>query len=382
MTKGDYYEILGVDRSAGIEDIKKAYRKMAIKYHPDRNPGNKDAEEKFKEAAEAYEVLSDPEKRRRYDQYGHEGVRSTGFQGFTNVEDIFRNFGDFFSDFGGFGDIFSGFGGGRRSGGTRTRVYQGRNLQINLKLTLEEIQTGVTKKIKIRSMVPCSTCGGTGAEGGKSKTTCTVCGGAGEIRQVQRTAFGQFVNITICRNCDGEGSVIKNVCPVCRGDSREHKEDLIQVKIPPGVSTGNYITLQGQGDSGKYNGPSGDIVVLIEEKEHEYFERHGDDILLEVSISFAQAAMGDKIEIPTLNGRAKLEIPAGIQSGKILRMRSKGLPHLKSSREGDQLIRVLVHTPTTLNSREKEIFAELAQSENALPPEKNGIFRKVKDIFH
>jgi len=382
MTKRDYYEVLGIDRNAGTEDIKKAYRKMAIKHHPDRNPGDKDAEEKFKEAAEAYEVLSDPEKRRRYDQFGHEGVRSTGYQGFTNVEDIFRSFGDFFTDFGGFGDIFSGFGGGRRSGGTRTRVYQGQDLQVNLKLTLEEIQTGITKKIKIRRMVPCGACKGTGAEGGKSKTTCPVCNGAGEIRQVQRTAFGQFVNISACHNCNGEGSVIRNVCPVCHGDSRERNEDLIQVKIPPGVSTGNYIPLRGQGDAGKYNGPPGDIVVLIEEKEHEYFERHGDDVLLEVNISFAQAAMGDKIEIPTLNGKVKLEIPPGIQSGKILRMRGKGLPRINSSRQGDQLIRVLVHTPTTLNSREKELFAELAHSENALPPEKNGIFKKVKNIFH
>jgi molecular chaperone DnaJ len=383
MTKRDYYEVLGVDRRAETDDVKKAYRKMAIKYHPDRNPGNKDAEEKFKEAAEAYEVLSDPEKRQKYDQFGHEGVRSTGYQGYTNVEDIFRHFGDIFGDFGGLEDLFgfgnSGFGGRTRTSNSRP-VYKGQDLQVTLKLMLEEVQTGITKKIKIRKLVSCSVCGGTGARGGDGKTTCPKCSGTGEIRQVQRTPFGQFVNITTCSTCRGEGQVIKDVCPACRGESLERIEEMIQVKIPPGVDKGNYITLRGQGDAGRFNGIPGDIIAIIDVEDHQYFDRHGDDILLDVNISFGQAVLGYKVEIPTLNGHALLEIPSGTQSGKILRMRGKGLPRLNSSKRGDQLVRINVYTPTTLNKRERELFTELARSENALPHNKNDIFKKIKDI--
>ena len=381
MTKRDYYEVLGVGKSAGTDDIKKAYRKLAIKYHPDRNPDNKDAEEKFKEAAEAYDVLSDPEKRQRYDQFGHEGVRSAGYQGYSNIEDIFRNFGDFFSDLGGFGDIFGG-GGGRRQAGRRARSYQGQDLQVKLQLTLEEILPGITKKVKIRKLVACDACGGSGAKGGNSRSTCQACGGSGEIRHAQRTAFGQFVNITVCSTCNGEGTIIKETCPTCHGQSVVRKEETIQVTIPPGISSGNYITLRGKGDAGRYNGLGGDLIVLIDEKEHEYFERHDDDILLELQVSFTQAVTGDKIDVPTLNGRVKLTIPPGIQSGKILRMRGKGLPHLSSRSIGDQLVRILVYTPTTITKREKELFEELAQSQNALPHGKNGIFKKIKDYMH
>ncbi len=377
MTKRDYYKVLGIGRDTGTDDIKKAYRKLTMKFHPDRNPGNTEAEEKFKEAAEAYDVLSDSEKRQRYDQFGHEGVRSTGYQGYSNVEDIFRNFGDFFNDFGGFGDIF---GGGRKSGGRRSQTYQGQDLQVKLGLTLEEVQTGITRKVKIKKLVSCEICNGSGAKDRSSKTSCQTCGGNGEIRQVQRTAFGQFVNITACGACNGEGTIIKDRCPTCNGQSVVRKEETIQVTIPVGVSSGNYITLRGQGDAGKYNGVAGDLIVVIEEKEHDYFERHGDDILLELQVSFTQAVMGDKIDVPTLNGHAKLTIPSGIQSGKILRMRSKGLPHLNSRSVGDQLVLILVYTPTTLSKREKELFAELAQSENSLPRDKNGIFRKIKDF--
>jgi len=379
MEKQDYYTILGVSRNAAEEEIKKAYRKLAIKYHPDRNPGDKDAEEKFKQAAEAYEVLKDPEKRSRYDQFGHEGVRSAGFQGFSNIEEIFRNFGDFFSDFGGFGDIF---GGSRRaSTGGRRHTYKGQDLQVTVKLTLEEVLTGVTKKIKMRRLVRCSACSGTGAKGGTQKTTCPVCNGAGEIRQVQRTAFGQFVNITPCYNCNGEGQVIRDRCPACAGESLVNHEETIQVKIPAGVSDGNYITLRGQGDAGKYNGYSGDLIVMIEEKEHEYFERHGDDILIDLTISFAQAALGASVEIPVLNGRAKLEIRQGMQSGKILRMRGRGLPHVNSGRRGDQLVRISIYTPRKLNKRERELFTELLEAENSLPSKKNGLFGKIKDYI-
>ena len=372
--------MLGVGTSAGNDDVKKAYRKLAIKHHPDRNADNKEAEEKFKEAAEAYDVLSDPNKRQRYDQFGHEGIRSTGYQGYSNIEDIFQNFGDFFSDLGGFGDIFGG--GGRRQAGRQTRSYQGQDLQVKIQLTLEEIRTGVIKKVKIRKLVACDACSGSGAKGGSSQSTCQTCGGSGEIRHAQRTAFGQFVNITACSTCNGEGTVIKDTCPTCHGQSVVRKEETIQVTIPAGVSSGNYISMRGQGDAGKYKGAGGDLIVLIEEKAHEYFERHDEDVLLELQIGFTQAAIGDKVEVPTLNGRVKLSVPPGIQSGKILRLRGKGLPQLNSKSIGDQLVRILVYTPTSITKREKELFEELAQSENALPRGKNGIFKKIKDYMH
>ncbi len=380
MAKKDYYNILGVSRDASKEEIKKSYRRLAIKYHPDRNPNDKEAEDKFKEAAEAYEVISDPEKRSRYDQFGHEGVKSTGFEGFSNFDDIFSHFSDIFGDFGSFGDFF---GGGRRShgGGTRTKTYKGQDLQATIVLTLEEILTETTKKLKLRRFVSCEVCDGSGSKRGAGKMTCNVCGGAGEIRQVQRTAFGQFVNITACYNCNGEGQVIKEPCLECSGQSVIKKEETIQVKIPQGVSSGNYITLRGQGDAGKYNGIPGSLIVVIEEKEHEYFERHGDDIVLNLSVSFAQAAIGTDIEIPTLEGRAVLTVPAGTQSGRILRMKGKGLPNLNSSRKGDQLVRISVYTPVKLTKRERELFNELNISDNSLPPEKTSIFRKIKDFI-
>ncbi|MFC1557266.1 molecular chaperone DnaJ [candidate division KSB1 bacterium] len=379
MAKRDYYETLGVNRSAAPDEIKKAYRKVAMKYHPDRNPDDKTAEEKFKEAAEAYEVLSNQDKKARYDQFGHEGIKGTGFEGFSNFDDIFSHFGDIFGDFGGFGDFF---GGTRRSrsGGTRKRTYKGQDLKVNLKLSLEEILEGIKKTIKIRRLVRCDACGGDGSKSGSGKTTCPVCQGTGEIRQVQRTAFGQFVNITTCYNCNGDGRVIKDVCPVCSGDSVIRKEETIQVKIPAGVTSGNYISLRGQGDAGRYNGYSGDLIVMIEENEHEIFERHGEDIVLNLSVSYAQAALGVEIEIPTLKGRSILHIPPGTQSGRILRMRDKGLPRLNSSRVGDQLVRISVYTPVKLSKRDKELLDELARSENSLPRDHDSLFKKVKDF--
>lgn len=381
MQKKDYYEVLGVGKSAGEEEIKKAYRKMAIKYHPDRNPGDKDAEDKFKEAAEAYEVLKDPEKRRKYDQFGHEGLRGSGFEGFSNVEDIFSAFGDFFSDFGfgGFGDFF---GGRQRQGGSRRRVYKGQDLQVKLKLTLEEIQNETIKKISLRRLAPCESCNGTGAKGGSGKSTCPTCQGAGEIRQVQRTAFGQFVNVSGCPTCNGEGQIIKEPCPACRGESVVVSEETVKVTIPAGVSNGNYLTLRGHGDAGKYNGPNGDLIVVIEELEHEYFERDGDDVILDLTISFSQAVLGDKVEIPTLSGRANLVIPPGTQSGKLLRMKGKGLPNLNSRRRGDQLVHITLYTPEKVNSQEKQLFNDLKNSENSLPSQKNGLFKKIKDFIN
>ncbi|RKY85147.1 molecular chaperone DnaJ [candidate division KSB1 bacterium] len=379
MNKKDYYEVLGVSRDATESEIKKAYRKLAMKYHPDRNPGDKEAEEKFKEAAEAYEVLRDPEKRQRYDRFGHEGIKGTGFQGFSNIEDIFDAFGDFFSDFGGFGDFF---GTSRRRTTRRRTSNRGSDLQVKLALTLEEIASGTVKKIKVRKLVRCGMCNGSGARAGSSLTTCPVCGGTGEMRQVSRSFFGQVVNITTCYNCNGEGSIIKEKCPECKGEGRVRVEKTISVTIPAGVATGNYIPLRGEGNAGLRNGPNGDLIVYIEEKEHPYFERNGDDIIYNLIISFSQAALGDEVEVPTLTGKAKLRIEPGTQSGKILRMRGKGISHLHSHGYGDQLVRISVWTPIDLTPREKELFRELAKSKNSLPPKKNeNFFRKVKNAF-
>ncbi|MGB9773396.1 MAG: molecular chaperone DnaJ [Bacteroidota bacterium] len=363
--KRDYYEVLGVSRNATQDEIKSAYRRLAMKYHPDRNPGNKEAEEKFKEAAEAYEVLSNEEKRRRYDQFGHEGMRATDFRDFTNVSDIFSAFSDIFG--GAFGrSIFEDFFGEtstRTATGRQQAAAQGSDLKVRLRLTLEEIAIGAEKKLKIKKWKVCSTCGGTGARGSRGKTVCPVCHGTGETRHVSRSVFGQFVNITRCSNCGGEGYVISDPCPACGGEGRIQGEDTVKVTIPAGVSDGNYLTLRGQGNAGRRGGPSGDLIVIVEEEKHPYFIRHGDDILYELLISFTEAALGAEVEVPTLTGRARLKIDPGTQSGKILRMRDKGIPHLNSYGRGDQLIRIHVLTPTKLTSRDKELLRELDKSD-------------------
>ena len=363
MGKRDYYEILGVTRDASVEEIKKAYRKMAMKYHPDRNPGDKEAEEKFKEAAEAYEVLTNPEKKRRYDQFGHEGLRGGpgGFGGFDfDLSDALRTFMEGFGGFGGFGDIF----GTSRKASTHER---GNDLQIKLTLTLKEIATGVEKKIKIKRMVRCEKCGGSGASSPDAIKVCPVCHGTGQVRQVSRSIFGQFVNISTCQTCGGEGKVISEVCPVCRGEGRVKGESTIKVKIPAGVATGNYITLRGEGDVGPRGGAAGNVFVFIEEKKDDVFERHGDDILYNCYISITQAVLGDEVEIPTLTGKARLHIDPGIQSGKILRMRGRGIPHLNGHGKGDQLVRVTVWTPTKLSKEVKALFQKLAQYKEIFP---------------
>lgn len=367
MAKRDYYQVLGVARTASQDEIKKAYRKMALQWHPDRNPGNKDAEEKFKEAAEAYEVLGDPPKRQRYDQYGHEGIRGTDFRPFTDVNDIFSTFSDIFgSGFGGsiFDDMF----------GTQTRQQQrsagpGSDLKIRLKLSLEEVASGVDKKLKIKNWKVCETCHGTGAKSASGTITCPVCNGTGEVRQVSRSVFGQFVNIATCQNCNGEGKVIREPCVTCHGEGRIQGETTIKVTIPGGVSEGNYIPIRGQGNVGRRGGPPGDIIVVIEEEPHAIFTRNGDDVILDLLISYPEAALGADIEVPTLSGRARLKVDPGTQSGRVLRMRDKGIPHLNGFGRGDQLVRVNVWVPTSLNAREREALKHLAEFDHINPKE-------------
>jgi molecular chaperone DnaJ len=382
MAKRDYYDILGLGRDASEEDIKKAYRKLALQYHPDRNPGNKDAEEKFKEATEAYEVLKDPDKRARYDRFGHVGVTGAGgFEGFDfgafDLSDALRAF---MRDFGGFGSVFDDFF------GTTTRTRRGRrrgqDLQIRLKLTLEEIATGVEKKIKLKRLQKCDACNGTGAEKGSSKRECPQCQGAGQIRRVSRSLFGQFASVTTCPTCEGEGTVIDRLCPVCSGQGRVKGVSTINVKVPPGVTTGNYIPLRGGGNIGPRGGSAGDAIVLIEEEEHPTFRRREDDIICEIPLSFTQAALGDEIVVPTLDGNSNLKIPPGTQSGKIFKFRNKGIPHLHGYGKGDELVRVVVWVPTRLSTEEKKLLKELADKENFKPP-KGGksFFDKLRETL-
>jgi molecular chaperone DnaJ len=388
MTKQDYYKILGVARSASADEIKKAYRKMALKLHPDRNPGNKEAEEKFKDAAEAYEVLRDPDKRRRYDQFGHDGLRGTNYRDFDNVNDIFSAFGDIFgSGFGG-GIFEEVFGGGSRGGGRRRsgQGQQGSNLQIKLPLTLEEIASGVDKKLKVKKQTQCQTCHGAGATSASGRTSCSQCQGTGEVRQVSRSMFGQFVNITACPTCEGEGTIIKDHCQSCGGEGRVQGETTIKVTVPAGVSQDNYIPLRGQGNTGRRGGPPGDLLVVIEEKQHENFARNEDDILYDLFISFPTAVSGGDVEVPTLGGRARLTIEKGTPGGRMLRMRERGIPHLNGYGKGDQLVRVNIWVPQKLSAEEKELLEKLSAMEHINPTEEDrkrnkSFFSKMKDVF-
>ncbi len=383
MAKRDYYEVLGVSRDATEEDIKKAYRRLALKYHPDKNPGSKEAEEKFKEATEAYEVLKDPQKRSTYDQFGHAGLSGAGgFGGFDfSTFDLSDALRAFMRDFGSFGSVFNEFFGSTPTG-TQRRYQKGRDLQIRLKLTLEEIATGVEKKIKLKRLQKCTECDGTGVAKGSLKKICPKCQGAGQIRRVSRSLFGQFVNVSTCDYCDGEGMVVDSPCPICRGDGRVKGISTISVKIPAGVTSGNYIQLRGAGNAGPRGGPSGDVVVLIEELEHPTFRRRGDDIMFETLISFTQAALGDEITVPTLDGKVNLKIPPGTQSGRIFRLKGKGIPRLHGYGRGDELIRVLVWVPTRLSSEEKRLLKELASMENMKPQEKDkSFFEKLRETL-
>ena len=380
--KRDYYEVLGVSRSASATEIKKAYRKLALQYHPDKNPGDKEAEEKFKEAAEAYDVLSNDDKRRRYDQYGHAGVGggAGGFGGGMSMEDIFSHFGDIFGNFGGFGG-FSGFGGG---GGRARRVNRGSNLRVKVKLTLEEIATGVEKKIKVKKYVACSHCHGSGAKDGTSYTTCSTCNGSGQVTRVQNTILGQMQTTSTCPACEGEGKIIKEKCSHCNGEGVQLSEEVIQLNIPAGVAEGMQLSLSGQGNAARRGGINGDLIVLIEEQEHPQLVRDGNDLLYNVFVSFPEAVLGDSAEIPTLEGKVKVKVEPGTQPGKILRLRGKGLPDVNGYGKGDLLVKVNVWIPKTLSKEDKKIVEKLKDYEDFRPGKtdnKTGFFKKVKDFF-
>lgn len=386
MSKKDYYEVLGVSKSAGADEIKKAYRKVAMQFHPDRNPGDKAAEEKFKEAAEAYEVLSDADKKAQYDRFGHAGVGSAGRGGFgggggMNMDDIFSQFGDVFGD-----DLFGNFfgGGQRRGGGQRTRGTRGSNLRVKLKLTYEEIAKGVTKNIKVKKYIGCTTCGGSGAKDKNSVQTCSACGGSGQVRKVQNTFLGQMQTVTTCPTCNGEGSTITAKCGSCKGEGRVYGEETISIDVPAGVQDGMQLSVSGRGNAGERGGSAGDLIILIEEEAHKELQRDGLNVAYDLHISFTDAVFGVQIEVPTIDGRAKIKIPAGTQSGKILRLKGKGFPAVQSYEKGDQLIHVNVWTPQELNTEEKDMLEKLSQSPNLKPqPDKNekGFFDKIRDMF-
>jgi molecular chaperone DnaJ len=384
MSKRDYYEILGVAKNASADEIKKAYRKVAMQYHPDRNPGDKAAEEKFKEAAEAYEVLSDADKRAQYDRFGHSGLSGNGRgpAGGANMEDIFSQFGDIFGD-----DIFGSFfgGGGSRSrGGQRSRGVRGSNLRVKLKLSYEEIAKGVNKQIKVKKYVGCQTCGGSGAKDKNATQTCGTCGGSGQVRKVTNTFLGQMQTVTTCPTCNGEGSVITSKCGHCKGEGRVYGEETVSIDIPAGVQEGMQLSVSGKGNAGERGGMPGDLIILIEEEPHKELFRDGLNVAYELHLSFPDAVFGTSAEVPTIDGRAKIKIPAGTQSGKIFRLKGKGFPAVNSYEKGDQLIYVTVWTPQHVSSEEKSMLEKMSQSPNFHPkPEKSdkSFFDKVREMF-
>jgi len=352
MVKRDYYEILGVSRNANGEEIKKAYRQMALQYHPDRNPGDRESEEKFKEASEAYEVLRDPEKRSLYDRFGHDGLKGVGFRGFADFEDIFSSFGDIFDDFFGFG-----FGDRRRK--RRTYARRGADLRYDLSISFREAAFGKEKELEIEKHEICETCSGTGVKPGKSKQTCPGCGGRGQIAHTQ----GFFTISSTCSRCHGQGEIITHPCIECKGNGVVIKPKCLKVKMPAGVETGIRLKLNGEGEAGERGGPPGDLYVVLHVEPDPFFEREGNDILCQVPISFSQAALGAKIEVPTLNGSEKISIPPGTQTGQVFTIKGEGVPYLHGRGRGDELVQVVVKTPTTLSRRQVKLFEELASSE-------------------
>jgi len=386
MSKRDYYEILGVSKSSSPDEIKKAYRKVAMKYHPDRNPDDKEAEEKFKEAAEAYEVLSDPNKKARYDQFGHAGM-SGGPGGFgggashMNMEDIFSNFGDIFGD-----DIFGSFFGGQRGGGRRqSGGARGSNLRVKLKLTYAEIATGVKKTIKVKKYVTCQPCSGSGAKDSGSVQTCPTCNGSGQVRKISNTFLGQMQTVTTCPTCNGNGTSITSKCTHCKGDGRVYGEETIHIDVPAGVMEGMQMSMSGKGNAGERKGPAGDLLIMIEEEKHPELTREGLNVQYMLTLSFPDAVLGTQAEVPTVDGMAKIKIPPGTQSGKIFRLKGKGFPEVNGYDKGDELIVVKVWTPQELSNEEKEMIEKLQSSPRFQPGEETkkekSFFDRIKDVF-
>lgn len=373
MAKRDYYEVLGVDKNAGEDELKKAYRKMAMKYHPDRNPDNKEAEEKFKEANEAYEVLSDADKRARYDQFGHAGVDPNGMGG--------SGFGGFngggFEDM--FGDIFNMFGGGFSSGPTRRGPQKGRDLRVNLTLTFEEAAFGTKKQIKINRKENCTVCNGTGAKDPNDVKTCDKCGGTGQVRVAQRSMFGMVQTVKTCDKCGGEGKIVSNPCENCKGTGKEIKERTITVNVPAGVDDGSVLPLRGEGEAGSKGGKNGDIYIYITVKPHKVFNRDGIDIYMDVPISFVQATLGDTLKVPTLEGDVNLKIPEGTQTGQTFKLKGKGIVNINGYGKGNQYVTVNVEIPKKLNDKQKKALKEFAAiSNNATFEKTTSFWRKLK----
>ena len=377
-TKRDYYEVLGVSKNASEDEIKKAYKKMAIKYHPDRNPGDKEAEEKFKEAAEAYDVLRDPQKRARYDQFGPEGVNGAGGfgGGGMNMDDIFSMFGDIFGGRGGFG----GFGGGGRP---RKPQYRGGDLRLKVRLTLQEIATGVTKKFKVKKKVTCSHCHGSGAEGSGATEACPTCHGSGYVIKTQQSIFGMMQTQTVCPTCGGEGTVIKDKCPYCNGEGVVRQEEIINISIPAGVAEGMQLSMQGKGNAGRRGGVPGDLLVVIEEEQNPELIRDGNNLVYNLLLDLPTAVLGGAVEIPTIDGKVKVKIEKGTQPGKVLRLRGKGLPDVNRYGTGDLLVNIGIYIPENISPDEKKMFEKMAESKNFRPNASTArnFFSHIRNMF-
>jgi molecular chaperone DnaJ len=373
-SRRDFYEVLGVERQASEDEIKKAYRRLALKFHPDRNPGNREAEERFKEATEAYEVLRDPESRARYDRFGHAGVGAAaggaggGFSTAHTDFDLSDALRAFMRDFGGFGDFF----GEADVEADAARAARGADIQVRLPLSLEEIAQGAEKKLKIKIAESCARCRGEGAEPGTRRVACATCRGAGQIRRVTKSFLGQFVNVSVCPTCRGEGTRVEKPCSQCGGEGRVAAQTVVSVKVPAGVAAGNYIPLRGRGNAGRRGGPSGDILVVVDEEKHPRFQRHGDDLHTDLLVSYPTLVLGGEVEVPALVGRTKMEVPPGTAAGKAFRLRGKGLPHLRGGGSGDLIVRIGVYVPARVKREDRRALEDLGRLDSFRPESREG----------